>query len=307
MRRVGGILNGIAVPTRILAHQLGHHLGLLDEILGHASANVDDPGLGRPLHDLSDLIHIPYAVDDDRVPLAHGHDHAYAPGAVPYGRNENGHIGSMRRPQYGGLRQILSYQVHQLPRGVMAGEIQALDEIGYVNIAFMEANLGYKYIVDPVDLALVEVGIIGAGAALVVNNSQTLAQVMKEVGSRAHQAVDPPLPDEIGDELGEASRDHGPGQAQEDRHILLHHPLPDLERCSQLASLKAHLAHVLHQLRHPSRLHGYGRSGILTAADIIMALTAIHFIPQDFSLYLWSGICFKLVYWRLPSWRLRPA
>jgi len=57
----------------------------------------------------------------------------------------------------------------------MAGEIEALHKIGYINIALMQPDLGYKYIIDPVDLALVEVSIIGAGAALVVDNSQPLA------------------------------------------------------------------------------------------------------------------------------------
>jgi hypothetical protein len=42
MRRIRVVLNGIAVAARIVAH---NRLGLLDEVLGHASANADQKPL----------------------------------------------------------------------------------------------------------------------------------------------------------------------------------------------------------------------------------------------------------------------
>ena len=178
--------------------------------------------------------------------------------------------------------QDFAYKIH-LIYGAQAAPTQK--DYNTINESPETATLSWELTTTPV-----EVEGFKPTASLVVESHKASSRGLAALeailyGSETEEAR-LPLPDEVGDELGEAGRDHGPGQAQEDSHILLHHPLPDLERCSQLASLKAHFAHVLHQLGHAPRPHGYGRPGIPTAADIIMALTVIHFIPQFFALTL---------------------
>jgi hypothetical protein len=62
------------------------------------------------------------------------------------------------------------------------------------------------------------------------------------------------------------------------------HALPDVQRCAELASLKAHLAHIRYQIGNTPLFHGYCRPYLLTIADKIMTVTVnvIHFIPQYF-------------------------
>ena len=146
----------------------------------------------------------------------------------------------------------------------------------------MQLDLRDEDVVDPVDLAFIEIGIICTGAALVVNDAQALAQVVKEIGAGADQAVHLSLPQKVGDELAQARRHHGAGQAEEDGNILIQHALPDAQRCAELASLKAHLAHIRYQIGYTPLLHGYCSPYLLAVADKIMTVTVIHFIPQDF-------------------------
>ena len=131
----------------------------------------------------------------------------------------------------------------------------------------------------PYDLARIEVSIVGAGTAPVVNDAKPLAQVMKEIGSGADQAVHLSFPQKIGDELSEARRNHCARQAEEDGYILIEHSLPDAQGCSELAALKTHLAHVRYEIGHTPILHGYGSPYPLSVADKIMTVTVIHFIP----------------------------
>ena len=64
MRRIGGILDGIIMAAQVFFVNGANHLGLLDEILGHASADIDNarlPGLldqGGDLIGIGDLVNI---------------------------------------------------------------------------------------------------------------------------------------------------------------------------------------------------------------------------------------------------------
>ena len=118
--------------------------------------------------------------------------------------------------------------------------VEAFHKIGYVVIGFVKLNLRHEDVVDPIDLAFIEVGIVCTGAAAVVNYAQSLAQVVKEIGARAHQAVHLSLPQEVSYELAEARRHHRTCQTEEDCDILIHHSFPDAQGCTKLASLEAH-------------------------------------------------------------------
>jgi len=48
-----------------------------------------------------------------------------------------------------------------------------------VVVGFVQLNLRYEYVVDSVDLAFIEISIIGAGTALIVDDAQPLAKVVK--------------------------------------------------------------------------------------------------------------------------------
>jgi hypothetical protein len=118
-----------------------------------------------------------------------------------------------------------------------------------------------------------------------VDDAQALTKVMKEIGARAHQTVNLSLSQEIGYELAKAGWHHGPCQAKEYRHILIQHALPNPQGGSELASLKAHSAHIPYQIGYTPVLHGYGSPRPLAVADKIMTMTVIHFIPlKQFSL-----------------------
>ena len=82
MGRVSGILDGVAVASGVVANELRYDLGLLDEVLGNTTPDVDHPCLVRPLHDPCDLVHILDLINQDPTAIAQSHDHSYAPGAV---------------------------------------------------------------------------------------------------------------------------------------------------------------------------------------------------------------------------------
>ncbi len=157
--------------------------------------------------------------------------------------------------------------------------VEAFHKIGYVVIGFVKLDLRDEDVIDPIDLAFIEVGIVCTGAAAIVNYTKALAQVVKEIGTRAHKAVHLSLPQEVSYELAEARRHHRTCQTEEDRDILIHHSFPDAQGCAELASLKAHLAHIPYQIGYTPVLHGYCSPYLFAVANIIMTVILIHFVP----------------------------
>jgi len=80
VRGVGGVLDGVGMSAEVLFVDRGDHLGLLDEVLRHAAADVDDAGLLGLLDHTRDLVGIGELVDIDVDPAPARHHEADADG-----------------------------------------------------------------------------------------------------------------------------------------------------------------------------------------------------------------------------------
>ena len=130
-------------------------------------------------------------------------------------------------------------------------------ELGNPVVVADELFLAGVGVVDAVDPILSQRRVVGMRRADVVALPARFVQVVIEVRAGRDEAVDVAVQDEMRDDEPQAAGRQRARHAQEDRHIVLQHLLPDAVRGGEVAALKRDPLHAReHLIRRQSRLDG---------------------------------------------------
>ena len=151
---------------------------------------------------------------------------------------------------FGAFRQVLSQQVQELTRGVRAGLVQSGGKRTDHFVGLTKFLLIGQRVVHAVDQVFLQQHVVDFRGALEVLAPQGLMNIMKQVGSGRHQAVDQAVLDHVDDQAAHASRHHRARHAQHDHHTVAEHLLPDPVSYCERPSLKGNSLHFLQQVGH---------------------------------------------------------
>ena len=253
MRRVGDDLQRVAVPAGGAGTaEVGLHARLVDEVLRRAAAQ-DHGGRPRPaddevgrLDDVADHVDPPAA----RVGVA-GLGQPHADRRIRYRRTEQRHPGAVRRGEDAVAARLVPEAAAE-PVEVLAGGVRPRFEIaretGDPVVVVDELVLIDVGIVHTIDAHGLERAVVGPRRADEVLPAARLVQVVVQVGPRGDDAVDGAVVDQPGDGEPQAPGRQGPGDAQEDQHVVAQHPLPDPARRGEVAPLERDPLHPPQQL-----------------------------------------------------------
>ncbi|KAF5047022.1 hypothetical protein DSECCO2_464670 [anaerobic digester metagenome] len=232
------------MPSAVGVVDRADHLGLLDEVLGDAAADIDDAGLLRGFDDPGDLVGVGELVDVHLDAVPAGDHEPDADRGVGERGDEDGDAfsdagGEEGGALGGGAGDVPAEGIEERPRRA-AERCHFPGELGDLPVGGPELLLEGEDVVDPVDTPAEELGVVDVVMALVVADPEVLAGVVEDVGAGGDDRVDVMVPDEGAQHLAHAGGDHRAGEPEEDGAVgVTEHLSPDPDRFAELPPLEA--------------------------------------------------------------------